>query len=333
MLNEFDDHRLSLFGSQHTEIEPSGAEPTSDSASVDTNVWLVGQQVSASQRRNRYTPDSFSHPAKMLPELARKIIQTYSREGDCVLDPMSGIGTTGVEAMWLRRRYFGIEVEPQYASMQKRNLQLAQSQGAGSDWAVRCADARRLRDQPAVDLITFSPPYQDAIHSQGNELARIKRKIARGDATEQLIRRFGNWNDRSEQALAGTRSNGYSTNGTNIGHQQGAKYWNSMSEIYSCAYDRLRPGGYLAVVTKDQRDRKTGELTNLYGHTVSVCRDVGFHLHQHVIAILCKIDERGHITHRTSHWQRMAAKKSRGTDRVILIGQFEDVAVFRKPVT
>lgn len=317
---------------------PNGAGMTQtrrrdDTTTVGMNVWLVGQRNSPSQRRDRYTKESFAHPAKMLPEIARRVIETYSSENDLVVDPMSGIGTSGVEAIWLGRRYAGIEVEPDYATLQRRNLRLAWSQGASPEWKVYRCDARNLDGLSGVDLILFSPPYQDAIHGQGNELARIKRKIANGTATPELIRRFGRWNENSELALAGTRANGYSTNGSNIGHQQGSKYWDSMREIYSHTFDWLKPGGYLAVVTKDQRDRKTGELTNLYGETVAVCREVGFILHQHIAAILCRIDEDGSATHRTSHWQRMAAQKSVGTDRPILIGQFEDVAVLRKPTS
>lgn len=297
------------------------------------NVWLVGQQASPTQRRDRYVTESYSHPAKMLPELARRVIETYSRPDDLVVDVMSGIGTTGVEALWLNRRYIGIEIEPQYADLQTRNLELAHSQGAGSDWKVILGDSRHDHGLTNVKLVALSPPYQDAIHSQGNELARIQRKIASGTASPELLRRFGNWDASSEQALAGTRSAGYSANGANIGHYKGSKYWLAMREIYERAYHALSPGGYLAIVTKDQRDRKSGELTNLYGETVSCCQSIGFMLHQHIAAILCKIDPgTGNVTPRTSHWQRMAVQKAADTDRVILLGQFEDVAVFRKPV-
>tara|TARA_R110002051_G_scaffold291647_1_gene355739 strand:- start:5703 stop:6707 length:1005 start_codon:yes stop_codon:yes gene_type:complete len=300
--------------------------------SPDMNVWMVGQQVSPTQRRGRYEPASFGHPAKMLPELARRIVETYSGEGSTVVDLMSGIGTTGVESIWMNRNYVGVEIEPEFYAIQEANLELAKSQGASGQWSLNVGDAQDdfgIRD---VDLITFSPPYHDAIHNQGNEIERIRKKIANGSASEALVRRFANWNESTEQAAAGTRSKGYSSNATNIGHQKGDTFRASMSRIYSRAFTALRPGGYLVVVTKDQRDRKTGELTDVYGDTVSSCKDAGFQLHQHIVAILCKIDESsGKITPRTSHWQRMAVNKSAGTDRVILLGQFEDVAVFRKP--
>jgi hypothetical protein len=270
----------------------------------------------------------------MLPELARKLISTYTNEGDLVVDSMSGIGTTGVEAIWLGREYLGIEVELEFVALQTQNIDLARSQtGAQHVARVVQADARDASGVTDAALVAFSPPYQDAIHPQYDELGRIKRKIASGTASPELLRRYAGWDKDREQANAGMRPDGYSKNDNNVGHLEGAKYWQAMRDVYTQAFATLRAGGYLAVVTKDQRDRKTGELTNLYGGTVAVCRSVGFALHQHIVALLCRLDPvTGQITPRTSHWQRMAVRQAPAKGKVILVGQFEDVIVFRKPL-
>src|SRR4051794_38137987 len=70
----------------------------SDLASLPISFWLVGQEVSLVQRRGRYAPASMRHPGKMLPLLARNLVEEYTKPGDWILDPLSGIGTTGVEA-------------------------------------------------------------------------------------------------------------------------------------------------------------------------------------------------------------------------------------------
>jgi DNA modification methylase len=54
------------------------------------------------------------HPATMLPELANWAIRAYSSPGDLILDPMSGIGTTWVEATKLKRKFVGFELEQNY---------------------------------------------------------------------------------------------------------------------------------------------------------------------------------------------------------------------------
>lgn len=269
----------------------------------------------------------------MLPQLAKQIIETYSQPGDLILDPMSGIGTTGVEALWLGRRYLGIEIEAEFADIQLKSMEVAVSQGApGTDYEVICADAAQQQGICDVDLVAFSPPYQDAVHNQGKELERIARKIQNGSASPEMVRRFGNWDSNTEQAQAGLRPSGYSVNTHNAGHFQGKKYWQVMETIFTKSFEAVRPGGYLVVVTKDQRDRKTGELTNLYGETVTLCRELGFQLHQHNVALLCHLDgETGAIKPRTSHWQRMAIPKAMEKGKINLVGQFEDVIVFRKP--
>lgn len=50
-------------------------------------------------------------PAKFFPELPRYLIRRYSREGDLVLDPMCGSGTTVLESVLTQRRGLGIDID------------------------------------------------------------------------------------------------------------------------------------------------------------------------------------------------------------------------------
>ena len=52
------------------------------------------------------------YPAKFFPELPRWLIKRYSKEGDIILDPFSGSGTTNIEALLTRRHSIGIDVDP-----------------------------------------------------------------------------------------------------------------------------------------------------------------------------------------------------------------------------
>lgn len=72
-------------------------------------------------KRNRrsvwtVTPKPFkgAHFATFPPELPEICIRAGSREGDMVLDPFAGSGTTLMVATELRRRYIGIELQPAY---------------------------------------------------------------------------------------------------------------------------------------------------------------------------------------------------------------------------
>lgn len=54
------------------------------------------------------------HPTQKPEELVRKIVLASSHEGDLVLDPFSGSGTTAVVAQQLHRRWLACDKEPEY---------------------------------------------------------------------------------------------------------------------------------------------------------------------------------------------------------------------------
>ncbi len=115
-------------------------------ANLPLTVWPCAQRSAQCQRRGRFVPESNRHPAKMLPELARRAISAYSDPGDVVLDPMCGIGTTVVEASHLdrprnRRRARGSLGRARGAKREARAR--PRSQGASARDAGRRAPARR----------------------------------------------------------------------------------------------------------------------------------------------------------------------------------------------
>lgn len=64
-----------------------------------------------------------SHPAIFPEDLARDHILSWSNEGDIVLDPFSGSGTTAKMARELGRHYIGIEVNPEYVEISRKRLE------------------------------------------------------------------------------------------------------------------------------------------------------------------------------------------------------------------
>ena len=50
------------------------------------------------------------YPAKFIPQLARRIVASYSAPGDLVGDPFLGSATTGIEALRLGRRFWGSDI-------------------------------------------------------------------------------------------------------------------------------------------------------------------------------------------------------------------------------
>lgn len=50
------------------------------------------------------------------------LIRSFSKQGDLVLDPFSGSGTTAVAAALCKRDYLGIELEARYCDIARRRL-------------------------------------------------------------------------------------------------------------------------------------------------------------------------------------------------------------------
>lgn len=67
---------------------------------------------------------AFEHPAILPEELAVACVETWSNEGDIVLDPMAGSGTTLKAAIMHKRQFIGIEVSPEYIEIAKKRTDL-----------------------------------------------------------------------------------------------------------------------------------------------------------------------------------------------------------------
>lgn len=63
------------------------------------------------------------HPTQKPKELLYRCIMASTNEGDLVLDPFSGSGTTGVVAIENNRRFIGIEIEQAYITIAKNRIE------------------------------------------------------------------------------------------------------------------------------------------------------------------------------------------------------------------
>lgn len=63
------------------------------------------------------TEKQMEHPTQKPVELLSYLISTYTNEGDVVLDPFMGSGTTGVAAQNLNRQFIGVEQDKFYYEM------------------------------------------------------------------------------------------------------------------------------------------------------------------------------------------------------------------------
>ena len=82
--------------------------------------WTLGMWTFAGAN-----PRRVGHPAPFPEELPRRLIKLYSYPDDLVMDPFLGSGTTLTAASKLGRRGVGVEINPHFCALAKRNLQAA----------------------------------------------------------------------------------------------------------------------------------------------------------------------------------------------------------------
>ena len=83
------------------------------------NVWLINTGYM------RTTKDKFAykHPAMFPEELCERHILSWTNEGDTVLDPLMGSGTTGKMSVLNNRNFIGIELDEEYFQIAKQRIE------------------------------------------------------------------------------------------------------------------------------------------------------------------------------------------------------------------
>jgi site-specific DNA-methyltransferase (adenine-specific) len=75
---------------------------------------------------NNLGSEGGKHPTQKPIALMEYFIKTYSNEGDLILDPFLGSGTTGIAAKNLDRKFIGIELDPEYFAIAQERIANAQ---------------------------------------------------------------------------------------------------------------------------------------------------------------------------------------------------------------
>ncbi|MFN3598816.1 MAG: DNA-methyltransferase [Aquificaceae bacterium] len=79
---------------------------------IGANVWVL--PICSGKERLKDEKGKKLHSTQKPIELLKRVILTSTKEGDLILDPMAGSGTTGYTAIALKRNFVMIEINPKY---------------------------------------------------------------------------------------------------------------------------------------------------------------------------------------------------------------------------
>ncbi|MDW8297658.1 MAG: site-specific DNA-methyltransferase, partial [Raineya sp.] len=66
-----------------------------------------------------------NHPAQKPVKVLKKIIEIASNPNQVVFDPFMGVGSTGVAALQMNRKFIGFELEKTYFEAAKKRIENA----------------------------------------------------------------------------------------------------------------------------------------------------------------------------------------------------------------
>ncbi len=128
-----------------------------------TTVWSF-------PKRGDWATHKPTYRGNWAPQIPRNLILKYTKEGDLILDPMVGAGTTLIEAKLLNRDAIGIDINPNAVSLTKEALKFE----ADNKYKQECyvGNARKLEKiaDNSIDLIATHPPYLNIIKYSEHEI-------------------------------------------------------------------------------------------------------------------------------------------------------------------
>jgi len=142
--------------------------------------WLKSQlgvwQFSYERRDMR---DKNIHPATFPLSLCKKVIELFTHQGELVLDPFVGSGSTLVAASDINRNAIGFDLQEKYIDLCKKRLAEIHSLSNGCKQLAIQDDARHIADYikpETVSLVWSSPPYANMLNRKRQNKSRRNRK-------------------------------------------------------------------------------------------------------------------------------------------------------------
>ncbi len=176
--------------------------------------------------------DKNLHPATFPLSLAKRVISLFTHQGELVLDPFVGSGTTLLAAQDLNRNAIGFDLQEKYVDLcadrlQSNNLFNQAQQIAVQDDALYIPE---YLERESVSLIWTSPPYANLLNR------KRKNKSRRGK--ERKNEQFG----KIEQ---------YSQNPRDLGTMTIEQYTVAMGDIFENLLPLLKPKGHCVINVPD----------------------------------------------------------------------------------
>lgn len=175
--------------------------------------------------------DKDAHPATFPLSLARKIIELFTHQGELVLDPFVGSGTTLLAAKELNRNAVGFDLQEKYIKLCASRVDSDTNLFASTKQIAVHDDARNINkyfDKESLSLIWTSPPYANLLNRERKNKSRRDRKNSQLGKVEQ-----------------------YSQDERDLGTMELEQYTKTMGDVFEKMLPLLRPKAHCVINVPD----------------------------------------------------------------------------------
>ena len=212
--------------------------------------------------KGRDVRDKKIHPAVFPVGLPTKCIQLFTHEGELILDPFVGIGTTLLAAQDTNRNAVGFDLKKEYIDYTRERLGQSRLSSATRQVAI-CDDALNVPEylkEETVSLAVTSPPYANMLNRPR------KNKSIRGDLRT------------NEHYLTVQQ---YSNNPRDLGTMDGQSYADAIGEIYRRILPLLKPKAHCVINLTDLWWENRRILVHVY--VIEAMQKAGYELRNIII--------------------------------------------------
>lgn len=166
--------------------------------------------------------ESADHPATYSPTMMESFINFFTKEGQIVLDPFVGIGSTLVACDRTKREGIGIELNPKYAKIAAKRTK----QNIIIDDAINIDK----HDLPMIDYCISSPPYWDVLNRSTKDFKKNRDADNHDSKYSNDKKDLGNIDDYED-------------------------FLDALYKIYEKIYKLLKPGAYITIIIKNVKKK------------------------------------------------------------------------------
>jgi hypothetical protein len=191
--------------------------------------WFIFNALHKDLKEEReVSPNSKEHPATFSPTMIEGFIKFFTKKGEAVLDPFSGIGSTLVACKRAGRIGYGIELNKKYC-----DISIKRTPGFKNNiFNDNAANIKNLKI-PEIGFSISSPPYWNVLNRSTKDF-KIKRTK---DGLDQ----------------------NYSTRTEDLGNIDDYElFLKRLAAIYFDVYELLKKKGYLVIIVKNVK--KEGKM-------------------------------------------------------------------------